>query len=59
MQREREQIPTIDAIPSCGFRARRWARFERDLEQWLETPAGRFAHWRAAQAVTADQRPAR
>ena len=34
-------------FPSAGFRARRWQRFERDLEAWLETPDGRFARWRA------------
>ena len=34
-----------EEFPTCGFRARRWLRFERDLQAWLETPEGRFAAW--------------
>ena len=37
-----------EEFPTCGFRARRWLRFERDLQAWLETPEGRFAAWEAA-----------
>lgn len=55
---QREQTPTHDGIPACGFRARRWARFERDLEDWLSTPEGRFAQWRAVHAIVAERRPA-
>ena len=40
-----------DTFPRAGFRARRWQRFERDLAAWLATPEGRFAEWRAEQAV--------
>jgi hypothetical protein len=36
-----------EAFPSYGARARLWGRFERDLRDWLETPEGRFAAWRA------------
>lgn len=32
-------------FPTVGARARAWARFERDLRAWLETPEGRFATW--------------
>jgi hypothetical protein len=38
-------------FPKAGFRARRWLRFERDLQAWLQTPEGRFAAWCAGQAV--------
>jgi hypothetical protein len=38
-------------FPSAGFRARRWLRFERDLEAWLASPDGHFARWRAEKAV--------
>ena len=34
-------------FPHAGYRARRWQRFERDLRDWLDTPDGRFASWRA------------
>ncbi|EHN10535.1 hypothetical protein PAI11_26420 [Patulibacter medicamentivorans] len=46
-----------DAFPRAGFRARRWQRFERDLALWLSTPEGRFAAWRAAQAVAGAAHP--
>jgi len=46
---EREEFPT------AGFRARRWLRFERDLQAWLSTPEGRFAAWAAARDVDADK----
>ncbi|MCK9250376.1 MAG: hypothetical protein M0P31_15555 [Solirubrobacteraceae bacterium] len=39
------------AFPQTGYRARRWSRFERDLHEWLDTPTGRFACWRARVAV--------
>jgi hypothetical protein len=38
-------------FPVVGARARRWSRFERELETWLASPSGRFAAWRAHQAV--------
>jgi hypothetical protein len=38
-------------FPHVGFRARRWQRFERDLQAWLATPEGRFARWRARRQV--------
>lgn len=34
-------------FPANGFRARRWLRFERDLDSWLATAEGRFATWSA------------
>ncbi|MGE4429072.1 MAG: hypothetical protein AB7G37_21690 [Solirubrobacteraceae bacterium] len=40
-----------DEFPQSGFRARRWSRFERDLQAWLDTPTGQFACWRARVAV--------
>jgi hypothetical protein len=40
-----------DDFPSCGFRARRWLRFERDLHAWLDSPEGAFARWSAVQAI--------
>lgn len=46
-------------FPIAGFRARRWLRFERDLHAWLASPEGRFAHWRARQAVTVAKGPVR
>jgi hypothetical protein len=46
-------------FPAAGFRARRWRRFERDLHAWLATPEGRFARWRARQALTAAKAPVR
>lgn len=45
-----EALPQ-DRIPSAGFRARRWNRFERDLHAWMASPEGRFAEWRARTAV--------
>jgi len=38
-------------FPRTGFRARRWARFERDLHAWLATPEGRFVSWSARRQV--------
>lgn len=40
-------------FPRYGARARTWARFERDLRDWLESPEGRFAAWRAYAGMTA------
>ncbi|MBB4664550.1 hypothetical protein [Conexibacter arvalis] len=51
-------IEHSEEFPSVGFRARRWQRFERDLDDWLQTPEGRFTAWCAAQAVAADPAPA-
>jgi hypothetical protein len=45
--RTREPEP----FPQYGARARTWRRFERDLAGWLETPAGRFAVWRARETL--------
>lgn len=42
-----------DRIPTAGFRARRWNRFERDLRAWMASPEGRFAEWRAKALVGA------
>jgi hypothetical protein len=42
-------------FPRAGVRARRWQRFERDLREWLETPDGRFASWRAQRELDAAQ----
>ena len=44
----------IDAFPTCGFRARRWLRFERDLQAWLDTPEGRFVAWEAERATASE-----
>lgn len=52
-----EALPQ-DRIPTAGFRARRWNRFERDLRTWMESPEGRFSAWRAQTAIDAP-RPAR
>ena len=41
----------IEDFPRFGARARILGRFERDLRDWLATPEGRFAVWRAAGAV--------
>jgi hypothetical protein len=46
-------VEELEEFPKAGFRARRWLRFERDLEAWLETPEGRFASWAAVKAVAA------
>jgi hypothetical protein len=40
-----------EGFPHAGFRARRWLRFERDLNAWLATPDGRFAAWRAQRVL--------
>jgi hypothetical protein len=40
-----------ETFPRYGARARVWLRFERDLREWLETPEGRFAQWRAGLAL--------
>ena len=48
--REMRQSET-EMFPEYGARARCWVRFERDLREWLETPDGRFATWRAAAAT--------
>ncbi len=47
-----------EEFPTVGFRARRWQRFERDLEEWLLTPEGRFTAWCAQQAVSTTPTPA-
>lgn len=44
----------LEAFPTCGFRARRWLRFERDLATWLATPEGQFAAWEAAQSAKSE-----
>jgi hypothetical protein len=52
MREVRESEPET-WFPEYGARARRWRRFERDLREWLETPDGRFATWRARSALPA------
>ena len=44
----------LEEFPTCGFRARRWLRFERDLVAWLDTPEGRFAAWEAARQAESE-----
>lgn len=44
-------------FPRTGVRARRWYRFERDLQHWLATPEGQFAAWDAAREVSASRAP--
>ena len=41
-----------EEFPRYGARARLWGRFERDLRDWLQTPEGRFAAWRAREAAS-------
>ena len=45
-------------FPCHGARARIFARFEREFEEWLETPEGRFAVWEAREHRLA-RRPVR
>ena len=45
------EVEELEEFPTVGFRARRWLRFERDLNAWLGSPEGRFAQWCAAEAV--------
>jgi hypothetical protein len=40
-------------FPLVGARARQFKRFERDLEDWLETAEGRFAVWSARRRLRA------
>lgn len=40
-----------EVFPRAGSRARRFQRFERDLQAWLQTPEGRFALWRARRKI--------
>jgi hypothetical protein len=56
---QRYELLPQDRIPAAGFRARRWNRFERDLHAWMESPEGRFAAWRAQDAIRSDERPDR
>ncbi len=48
-----ERVPEEERadFPVAGARARQLARFERDLEAWLRTPAGRFAVFTATRAA--------
>jgi hypothetical protein len=48
----------LEDFPQVGARARRFKRFERDLEAWLSTAEGRFAAWDARAAIEADERAA-
>lgn len=41
-------------LPRAGVRARRIARFERELARWLATDEGRFAVWCAARSVATE-----
>jgi hypothetical protein len=43
-------------FPRAGYRARRFKRFERDLQAWLATPEGRFAAWHARRQIEAGER---
>ena len=54
---QRMRTDDREEFPLYGARARLWGRFERDLREWLETPEGRFAAWRAR--VTTSAAPAR
>jgi hypothetical protein len=45
MREVRTSDPAV--FPEFGARARAWARFERELRSWMESPDGRFAEWRA------------
>jgi hypothetical protein len=45
-----------EQFPRAGYRARRFKRFERDLQAWLSTPDGRFAAWRARRQIQAGER---
>ena len=44
---ERQEFPLV------GARARQFKRFERDLEDWLQTSEGRFALWYARAVIDA------
>jgi hypothetical protein len=55
MERLETPVEELDDFPSAGFRARRWLRFERDLEAWLASPEGHFARWSAQQAVSSQR----
>jgi hypothetical protein len=52
----RVPIEELEEFPRAGSRARRFKRFERDLEAWLATPDGRFAVWQAQRRVEAPER---
>lgn len=52
---QRNELLPQDRIPTAGYRARRWNRFERDLHAWMESPEGRFAAWRAQDAIRSDE----
>jgi hypothetical protein len=55
MARLKTPAEELDEFPSAGFRARRWLRFERDLEVWLASPEGHFALWSAEKAIAAGE----
>ena len=44
-------VEELEDFPTAGFRARRWLRFERDLQAWLVSPEGQFARWCASEDV--------
>jgi hypothetical protein len=48
-----EHVPEAERtdFPQLGARARRWQRFERALEDWLQTPEGRFVTWCAQRQI--------
>lgn len=52
------QMRTHDTedFPRFGARARTWGRFERDLREWMQSPEGRFAAWRAGARIAAPPR---
>lgn len=49
-----ERTLTESDFPRFGARARCWRRFEEDLRQWMTTPEGRFATWRARRRLEDD-----
>ena len=54
MGRPETPVEEDDDFPVAGFRARRWLRFERDLQAWLASPEGVFARWCAVQAIDSE-----
>ena len=48
-------IEEREEFPRTGFRARRFKRFERDLEAWLATPEGRFSAWHAQRQIEGER----
>ncbi len=51
MESTQTSAEALEEFPKAGFRARRWLRFERDLQAWLGSPEGQFAQWCACEVV--------